>query len=291
MTWIFLALFCALLVGSGDVLSKIALRKADEQIVGLARLLYSLPVLWMIAWQRGSTSGSFSFWCVLFGMLPFELCAYLLYLRAIRIAPLSLTIPFLALTPVFTIVTSWILLGEKVSRGGALGIFTITVGVYLIHLHTLSEGWAAPFRALLRERGTRLILISAFLYSITANLGKRAIQLSDPASFAFLYQGLSAVALSGVVCWKNSGFRNLTGNLLGQWRVYVLLGGVMALANWVHAVGIAHSPVPYFIAIKRTSLLVGVLYGGVLLKEERIPERLLGAGCMVLGVVLIALFP
>ena len=171
MTWIVLALSCALLVGAGDILSKLALRKSHEQVVGFARLLYSLPVLGIVAARHGIPTPPFSFWLVLFAALPFELFAYLLYLRAIRIAPLSLTIPFLALTPVFTIVTSWAILGEKVSPGGSLGIFAITIGIYLIHLDAVKEGWFAPFRALFRERGTRLILIAALLYSVTSNLG------------------------------------------------------------------------------------------------------------------------
>ncbi|MGZ7066894.1 MAG: hypothetical protein ACXVHT_01170 [Methanobacterium sp.] len=46
---------------------------------------------------------------------------------------------------------------------------------------------------------------------------------------------------------------------------------------------------PYVIAIKRTSTIMSVLFGSLIFKEKGIKGRLLGAGIMVLGVILITL--
>jgi len=287
--WLPLALLCAFLVGSGDVLSKVALRKSHEGIVGFSRLLFSLPVLGIVVGFRGVPVLGASFWRTLMILLPFELAAYLLYLRAIRIASLSLTVPFLALTPVFTILTSFLLLGEKISFWGGMGIVIITIGAYLIHLDTVQEGWMAPLRAIFRERGSCLMIIAAFLYSITSNLGKQAIRLSDPYTFAFFYPLVNGIALFLAMSWQGKRKQfSLRKEVLSQWPLYALLGGVMALAFLAHCVAIASIEVPYFIAIKRTSLLVGVLYGGFLLKEKRMFQRFWGTACMVMGVLLIA---
>ncbi|MBI4436871.1 MAG: EamA family transporter [Candidatus Omnitrophica bacterium] len=289
--WLLLALLCAFLVGTGDVFSKLALRKSNEKIVGLARLLYALPILGLAAWAKGIPPLPHPFWFTLLGMLPFELSAYLLYLRSIRIAPLSLTVPFLALTPVFTIVTSWILLGERVSFAGAVGIFAVTTGIYLIQMETVSKGWTSPLVSLFREPGIRFMILSAFLYSIASNLGKRAIQFSSPVAFAFLYQLIDAFILS-FLAWRGSASLGQMGKeLFLQRKLYLALGAVMAFALLVHAVGISMSPVPYFIAVKRTSLLVGVVSGGLFFKEEKILQRLVGAAFMVGGVGLIAFMP
>lgn len=43
------------------------------------------------------------------------------------------------------------------------------------------------------------------------------------------------------------------------------------------------------IALKRTSVLMGVLFGHFIFKEKDIQERLLGAGIMILGVLFISL--
>jgi uncharacterized membrane protein len=44
------------------------------------------------------------------------------------------------------------------------------------------------------------------------------------------------------------------------------------------------------IAIKRTSVLMGVLFGHFIFKERGIQERLLGSVTMILGVLLMTLF-
>lgn len=286
--WLLLALVCALLVGTGDILSKYALRKSPEGIVGLARLLFGLPILGVALWIKGMSSLPLSFGTTILWMLPLELSAYLLYLKAIRVAPLSLTVPFLSLTPVFTILTSWLLLGEKIPFAGAFGILAVTVGAYLLYLDPAQGRWFEPLLSLFREEGSRFMICAAFLYSITSNLGKRAIQLSDPFTFAFLYQTLDVFVLWLFI--RRNGARSLEKQILSQWKIYLSLGSVMAFAFLVHCLGIAQAPVPYFIAVKRTSMMVGVLYGGYLFKEERILQRVIATGCMVVGVGLIAVF-
>ena len=51
------------------------------------------------------------------------------------------------------------------------------------------------------------------------------------------------------------------------------------------------APVAYMIAVKRLSLLIGVLCGRFLFGEGRFRERLAGVALMLAGVLLIGLFP
>jgi len=45
--------------------------------------------------------------------LPVELITIILYVKALKLSPLSLTVPFLALTPVFLVTVSYFLLGKR----------------------------------------------------------------------------------------------------------------------------------------------------------------------------------
>jgi len=47
--------------------------------------------------------------------------------------------------------------------------------------------------------------------------------------------------------------------------------------------------VAYMIAVKRLSLLIGIVYGHFLFREEGLRERLVGGGLMVAGVSVIVL--
>lgn len=72
------------------------------------------------------------FWWALAVLVPLEVLAILLYMTAIRDHPLSLTLPYLAFTPVFVIGVAWVLLGERVSARGAAGVLLVVAGVALI---------------------------------------------------------------------------------------------------------------------------------------------------------------
>ncbi|KAF6251634.1 hypothetical protein COO60DRAFT_603757 [Scenedesmus sp. NREL 46B-D3] len=63
--------------------------------------------------------------------------ARLLYQRALSIAPLSLTVPYLAFTPAFVVLISPLfLVGEAASPMGMLGVFVVSVSGYLLGLVT-----------------------------------------------------------------------------------------------------------------------------------------------------------
>jgi len=67
----------------------------------------------------------------------------------------------------------------------------------------------------------------------------------------------------------------------------VLIGLAAAAENFAHMAAIAQVEAAYMIAIKRLSLLFGVLYGAWWFGEQNIRERLAGAAIMIAGVFLI----
>lgn len=50
------------------------------------------------------------------------------YVRASAIAPLSHTLPYLAFSPVFSVLVGFILLGESISTAGLSGVICVTMG-------------------------------------------------------------------------------------------------------------------------------------------------------------------
>jgi hypothetical protein len=111
--------------------------------------------------------------------LPLELLAMWLYMQAIRESPLSLTLPYLAFTPVFNTLTGYLILGETVSWTGFSGILLVVLGAWLLNLEAAQNGAGlnllAPFRAITRERGSRLMLMVAAIYSLTSVTSKGAL--------------------------------------------------------------------------------------------------------------------
>ena len=287
--WVALGLACALLTGTADALAKRLLGRSNERVVAWAVLLFAVPWLALGPFFLGFPRLSPGFWPLVALMIPMELTAHLAYLRAIRISPLSLAVPFLAFSPILSAGTAWLFLGERVTGIGLAGVAFVTVGAYVLQGDRLRHGLLEPFRAMARDPGIRLMLFTAVIYGITSTLGKRAIQLSSPVAFMFIYFSVDALILMEIARRSAGSASGLHGQLRAQIWVYALAGAVTAGAFYTHCFGIAQAPVAYFIAIKRLSLLVSVLYGGLLFREKKIGFRLAGAGLMLAGAVLIGL--
>jgi drug/metabolite transporter (DMT)-like permease len=126
----------------------------------------------------------------------------------------------------------------------------------------------------------------ALIYSCTAALFKKAVLHSDPAFFGVFYP----ILLSGVMLGGYPLIRGPGGLALRSiWGWGLLLGFFVALSILSVAQGLTLAPAAYLIAVKRTSLLFSVLVGGMWLKERPFLPRLVGAGLMFGGVILIAL--
>ena len=54
-----------------------------------------------------------------------------------------------------------------------------------------------------------------------------------------------------------------------------------------HMLAMNLTKVAYMISVKRLSLIIGIMYGYFLFREENIKERLLGAVLMLIGFVLV----
>lgn len=284
--WLILGLGAAVGDAGADVVTKRYLAHLHPYAMGLVRLLASLPfllpALYFIRWP--GLDGAF--WWVVAVMLPLEVAAMLMYMRVLRSCHLSLCIPFLAFTPVFLILTGQALLGEGLNRWGVLGTLLIAGGSYILSLGTGPAGWWAPLKALVRESGPRLMLVVAAIYSCTAALFKLAILHSEPVFFGVAYPlAVTGVMLAG---YPVSGLR-LPATLASCSRWVVLAGFFLALSILCLAQGITLAPAAYLIAVKRLSLLLGVLLGGLWLKERPFLPRLVGAVLMFTGVALIAL--
>jgi drug/metabolite transporter (DMT)-like permease len=111
MNWFIPALSCALFTACCDALSKKAMQHMDEWMAGAVVMgvagIALAPVFFSCDLQPFSTEVG-----ILFAVsLPLEILAYYLFLSAIRMAPLSLTVPLLAFTPALTILSSYVILG------------------------------------------------------------------------------------------------------------------------------------------------------------------------------------
>lgn len=289
MHWLGLTLLSAFFLATADTITKRYLSDYRASELVLVRFSISglllLPFVLIQPWPSLPPA----FWLWVAGLIPLELLAMWLYMKAIRKSPLSLTLPYLAFTPVFNTVTGYAILGETVSLVGFSGILLVVAGAWLLNLHHVRHNGGldmlAPFRAITREPGSRLMLIVAALYSLTSVMGKGALQYTTAGFLGPFY--FVILGLATIVVFHANGSVALQILTRRRWA-HLGIGVFMAGMVVTHFYAINHVEVAYMIAVKRTSLLFGILYGAWLFKESGLTKNLSAGALMIAGVYLIA---
>ncbi|HHH35573.1 MAG TPA: EamA family transporter [Gammaproteobacteria bacterium] len=288
MDWFFLTLVSAITLAGADALCKRSFQGASG--LELLVLRFGMPGLLLLPLVilHPLPPAPPAFWAWMALLVPMELGAMWCYMVAIRDCPLYLTLPYLAFTPVFNVFTGLLVLGESVSLEGFAGIMMVVAGAYLLNLdrfHARSlRGWLAPLRGILHERGSRLMLLAAAIYSLTSVFSKAAMGHVTPESFGpFYFTVLGAAALAIALLRAPVSLKRLAGRP----GPLLMVGALMAIMVVTHFLAIARVEVAYMIAVKRSSLLFGILFGALLFGERHVTRHFLAGGLMVAGVALI----
>ncbi len=281
---VYLALACALFEAFKDLAAKFALRQYNEWELSWALYIYSLPLLTIAALFEPRTTLHPYFLHIVAAAVVMNLAANYCYMRALRYSEMSLSLPLITFTPVFMLFTSPLFLGESPAPQALWGIICIVCGCYLLRIDATRRGLLAPFRALARSVGPRLMFAVALIWSVTANFDKLGILYSSPCLWLLANSLLTAVVLTPTVVWKaRSDGRRLPSSRAIMWV------GVCASAAWLFQMqALLRLDAPTVVAIKRTSVIFGVILGGLVLKEHGLRDRILAAVLMAAGVAIIA---
>lgn len=287
--WIVFALISAFTLATSDALTKKALSIHNEYLIAWLRLLLSLPLLLISFLFVTIPSLDKEFYIAFFCALPLEVAAIILYIKALKVSPLSLSLPFLSLTPVFLIIISYLMLGEKVSLAGGAGIMLIALGGYTLNLKEFRKGMLEPFVAIRREKGSIYMIAVALIYAFTSSLGKMAIEHSSPVFFGVSYIAVLVVVLTPIALYMGRNEMRMIFQS-GAFRSSILPGIFSSLMVISHMIAMSLTNVAYMISVKRLSLLIGVFYGYLFFREAGIGERLTGTLLMLSGFMLIVLY-
>ncbi|MCX6693307.1 MAG: DMT family transporter [Methanomicrobiales archaeon] len=293
MIWFFAALLGALCQACYSTGVKKWVHSAPTPLFAGATYTIGALILLIVSVVHGIPTPGSSFMGAVVVTVAINLLATHLFFSSLRTTDLSFSIPMLAFTPVFLLLTSALILGEEASLAGVAGIGAVVVGAFMI---TAPGGmalgsWTSYLPHLMLEKGVQKMLLVAFLFSISVNYDKIIVMESDPTfgpAVVLLSLGLILILSHSVMVRYGPG---MGGSSLPPLPVTVVLGVFLAVeafaVNYAYTLTLAS----YVIAIKRQSIVFAVLAGGLLLGEENLKRRLTGSAIMVVGAVMMVLAP
>jgi drug/metabolite transporter (DMT)-like permease len=288
MTWFTFAFLTALSVATHDAWMKKWFSHLSPWEMTTYPLVFSLPLFTASLFFIDIPPLDQTFYITFAVCLPLNALPLFMYMKAIRISPLSLTVPYLAFTPVFIVGTGWLFLNEIPDGWGIFGIAAVCVGSYVLNIDPARLSLFAPFRAVFRETGSWMMMIVALIYSLTSVLGKLAILHSSPLFFQMSFFSVlnSLIILSFLI------FGKIRPGVFARHPAKGTVAGFLFFLHILfHGFGISMAKAAYMISVKRLSIVMGVIFGGLVFHEPNFRMRLLGAALMfsgAAGIVLMA---
>lgn len=199
---------------------------------------------------------------------------------------LSLVYPLARGTaPVLVPIAAALLLGERLSLAGGLGVATVAVGVYVLHLPGLSRGDLLAPLAALRGGHARYALLTGLLTTSYSLVDKWNMDSGvSPLLYAYATIPGAALLLSPLVGARASAAAEWRA---GGWRI-AAVAFLMTAGYLLVLFALRIDQVSYVAPARELGIVWGALAGSTVLKEGRLTQRVAGALVIVLGVALIA---
>lgn len=264
-----------------------AKQSGDQQAFLLLAVIVSSLILLPFTIMRWATIPPVAWLIVLISGVC-EAAYFLLLSSAYKGGDLSLVYPISrGSSPLFVTLIATLLLQERITPLGALGILLTVIGIYVIHLRTFAvHGLLEPFHAL-RNRTSQLALLSGLSiagYSVSDKVG---VGYVDPVVYYFLTLTASIVILAPYLVSKRRAA------MATEWRLNwksVVVAAVLILTGYLIILFIlTANKVSYATSVRGASVVFGALLGTYVLREPLGEKKIVGSLIIFAGIICIGL--
>ena len=196
-----------------------------------------------------------------------NILANLLFLRALQVSPLSLTIPLLSFVPVFATIAANPVLGQLPSVQQLVGIGVVVAGALTLNAgEAPKKGIVGLARALLKEPGSLPMLGTALAWSLTIVVDKIATDHASPAAHgAVLNFGIGGF---GLVWLASRRELKRLAPVKKTWKVWLMSIVFGSIGLGGQLVALQHVFVALVESLKRAiGLASSVIVGRLVFKE------------------------
>lgn len=214
------------------------------------------------------------------------LLSALLFLKAIKQSDLSLTIPLLSLSPMFSSLFSFFFLHEKLSNIQYIGIFSIILGTLTLYSKKLTiTEILKSFKIISTNDSARMMILVSIIWSLTPVLDKLCLANSSINIHGFI-QSLGMIILLIFLLKKNSNEE--ISKIKRYWKLIFLTVLIGTLATVLQFYAILSNYVPIMESIKRSvGQISSVFLGRLFFNEDITKSKISGVIILSMGVYFI----
>lgn len=299
---VFAALGSAVFATSKDLVSKRVASRVDSTVSTCASFLYALPfygVMLLVLWLTGRERFviSLAFWFLVVGRSVTDAFAEWFKMRSLSYGDISLVACFFSLSPVFLLITSPLITGDKLALSEVGSVFLIVAAGILLVYKPAAKPLGSPAIAALpqtvEQQSVDRNVLRAILYAIAAScffsinscFDRLAVQQASP-----VWSGFTMTAAAGLIFLPRIlSVATYRRDIVLNWQMFSLRGLFEVIFMTLKLIALQYISAPYAVTLMRASILFTILGGGVLLHEADLKRRLL-AGALTLMSVAIVVF-
>ena len=211
----------------------------------------------------------------------------ILFLKAIFNSELSLTIPLLSFSPIFSSIFAFIFLEEKLRLIQYIGVFFILIGTLVLYAKRLNlESILLSFKTIKKNLSAKLMLLVALMWSITPVLDKICLKNSTINIHGFI-QSMGMLFFLFLLIGRNflNQIQKIKKNTL---KIISLTLFVGTTATILQLYAITINFVPIMEAIKRAiGQFSSVFFGKIFFREKITYQKIIGVFFLSIGVTFI----
>jgi len=277
-----------ILVSSGlHVYWNLLIKKSHERLCFLWWMylvsFLLLPVV--IIFVKSATVFTFKIWLIVCLSASVHFLYTLTLSAAYDKGDLSLVYPLARSAPLFVMLGGVIVLKEIPSVTGFVGIILTVGGAYIIGLKSMRIKEIVKPIVLLTNRAYQLALFTAIITAAYSIIDRIGVSLIDPFAFIVLLLCLEALLFTPFVLWKRSNV------IIAEWRENnknIILAGLARFVSYLLILYVMlDTQLSYVVAVRQISIVLAVITGSMILKEENARTRMIGALGILAGVIVI----
>ncbi len=278
MLWLCFAVGSAFFAGITAVLAKIGMQKINSTLATAIRTVVVLAFSWLMVFIVGSQgqisqiTGKTLCFLVLSGLSTGA--SWLCYFKALQLGDVNKVAPIDKSSTVLTILLAFLLLGEPISVPQIFGVLGIGIGTLLMVTKKETEEGKPRNKSWLL-----FAFLSAVFASLTSIFGKIGVENVE-SNLGTAIRTVVVLVMAWLMVFVEGQQKGIKTIDRKSW-VFLFLSGITTGLSWLcYYRALQDGPASIVVPIDKLSILVTIIFSGVVLKERL--SRKAGVGLLLI---------
>ena len=278
MLWLCFAVGSAFFAGITAVLAKIGMQKINSTLATAIRTVVVLAFSWLMVFIVGSQgqisqiTGKTLCFLVLSGLSTGA--SWLCYFKALQLGDVNKVAPIDKSSTVLTILLAFLLLGEPISVPQIFGVLGIGIGTLLMITKKETEEGKPRNKSWLL-----FAFLSAVFASLTSIFGKIGVENVE-SNLGTAIRTVVVLVMAWLMVFVEGQQKGIKTIDRKSW-VFLFLSGITTGLSWLcYYRALQDGPASVVVPIDKLSILVTIIFSGVVLKERL--SRKAGVGLLLI---------